>query len=182
MTPVESDLSPWLNNRLVELGWSQRELSRRADISQTTVSEVIAGKRVPTWDFCAAIARPLGVDPDDLFVLAGLKRPPPAEVAEEREVLGILRRLPAAVRDVVLAMLRGLAREGRASARVSEGLAPYQWDEEPWVRELVEEFRNVPDEWKEEALRQVHFVREMSTRPGMRFVGEDEEERATPAP
>ena len=176
MFRVEHDLIPWLNQKLNEFGWSQRELARRASVSNTTVSEVLSGNRMPSWNFCADIARPLGVDPDDIFVLAGLKRPPPAEVAEEREVLGILRRLPKSVRDVVLSMLRGLARESRV--RVSESLAPYEWDEEPFVREIVEEFRKVPDEWKEEALRQVHFVREMSTRPGMRYVGEDEEQRA----
>ena len=91
-------------------------------------------------------------------------------------MLGILRKLPQSVREVVIAMLRGLAREGRP--QVSEELAPYQWDEEPWVRELVEEFRQVPDEWKEEALRQVHFVRQMSTRPSARFVGENERQRS----
>ena len=175
MSRVESDLIPWLNQRLRDLAWSQRELARRADVSASTISDVTAGKRPPSWDFCAAIARPLGVDPDEIFVLAGLKRPPPAPVAEENEVLAILRRLPGSVRDVVIAMLRGLARDGQP--RVSEGLAPYRWDQEPWVRELVEEFRNVPEEWREEALRQVQFVRQMSQRPTTRFVGEDEEER-----
>ena len=129
---------------------------------------------MPSWDFCAAIAHPLGVDPDDIFVLAGLKRPPPAAVAEEKEILAILRRLPGSVRDVVLAMLRGLARERQGPPIVSESLAPYQWDEEPWVRELVEEFRKVPDEWREEALHQIQFVRQMSERPTTRFIGEEE--------
>ena len=176
MSRVENDLIPWLNQQLAEWGWSQRELGRRANVSGATVSEVLAGNRRPSWDFCAAIARPLNVDPDDLFVLAGLKRPPPAPVAEEHEALAIIRKLPQSVREVVISMLRGLAREGRP--QVSEELAPYRWDEEPWVREIVEEFRQVPDEWKEEALRQVTFVRQMSTRPSARFVGEDERQRS----
>lgn len=180
LSSVENDLIPWLNQELVTRGWSQRELARRAELSQATISQVLSLQQVPTWNFCAAIARPLGIPPDDLFVLAGLKRPPPAPVAEEREVLAILRKLPQAVRDVILAMLRGLARDGRPSVQVSEDLAPYRWDEEPWVRELVEEFRKVPDEWKEEALRQVQFVRQMATRPATRFIGEDEKERDTP--
>ena len=175
MTGMETELSRWLNKRLADLGWSQRELARRANVSQTTVSEVISGKRKPTWNFCADIARPLGMDPDEVFVLAGLKRPPPAAVAEEAEVLGILRGLPGSVRDVVVSMLRGLAKERRGMVQVSEALAPYRWDEEPWVRELVEEFRKVPDDWKEEALHQVSFVRQMSTRPDARFVGEEDE-------
>ena len=70
-------------------------------------------------------------------------------------------------------MLRGLAKERRGQVRVSDALAPYRWEEEPWVRELVEEFRKVPDEWKEEALHQVSFVRQMSTRPDARFIGEE---------
>ena len=42
------------------------------------------------------------------------------------------------------------------------------------VNELLEEFRNVPDEWKEEAVRQIELIRRLSTQPPARFIGEEE--------
>ena len=62
----------WLNSRLDELGWSQRELGRRAGLSSAQVSSVLGGKRNVTWDFCAAIAGPLGLHQIDVFQQAGL--------------------------------------------------------------------------------------------------------------
>lgn len=47
----------WLIQSLETRGWSQRELARRASISQSSVSDVLSQKRLPTWDFCAAIAQ-----------------------------------------------------------------------------------------------------------------------------
>lgn len=66
------DLSAWLVGQLVKRNWSQRELARRAEISPTTISEVIAGQRAPTYEFCAQIASPLGIHPVEIFVIAGL--------------------------------------------------------------------------------------------------------------
>lgn len=106
---VESKLSAWLVKELDARGWSHRELSRRASVSQTTVSDVISEKRPATWDFCAAMARALGVSADDVFVLAGLKPAPPPPVPEESEALSLLRDLPTTERSVVLKQLRGLA-------------------------------------------------------------------------
>lgn len=65
-------LLEFLTRELEERGWSQRELSRRAGLSQTSVSVVIAGQRKPTFEFLAAIAKPLGYDPVELFKLANL--------------------------------------------------------------------------------------------------------------
>jgi transcriptional regulator with XRE-family HTH domain len=42
--------------------------------------------------------------------------------------------------------------------------------------ELLEEFRKVPDEWKEEAIRQVELVARLTNRPAVRLVGEEDGE------
>ena len=102
------DLVSWLIRELDERAWSHRELARRAGISQTTVSQVIAGQRQPTWDFCAVIADPLGVPVDEVFVRAGLKPSLPPAVEEERDAVAILRALPPLVRDTVMVQLRAL--------------------------------------------------------------------------
>jgi transcriptional regulator with XRE-family HTH domain len=81
MEYMETELTPWLIRELDTRGWSQRELGRRAGISQTTVSQVLSYQRQPTWDFCASIARAFRVPEDEVFRLAGLKPPLPPAVA-----------------------------------------------------------------------------------------------------
>ena len=67
-------LSNWISEELSNKGWSGRELARRANISHTTVLDVVKGKRRPTWDFCASIAPVLGKNPAEVFALADLMR------------------------------------------------------------------------------------------------------------
>lgn len=121
----------WLVKELERRGWSQRELARRADLSPTSVSAVIAGQRDPTWDFCAAIAKPLEKSPLELFRLAGLLPPNLAQVNEEQtdyliddnltleELIEIAKRLPRAERLALLRYAR--FQEQDASQRDAEG-------------------------------------------------------------
>ena len=57
------------------------------------------------------------------------------------------------------------------------------------VQELLDAFRQVPDDWKPEALAQVQMFVRLASRPSVRFVGDDEptqtaqeEEHEAPAP
>lgn len=172
MLRVANELVPWLIEMMDERGWSQRELARRTDVSSTTVSNVITYQRLPTWEFCAAVARALSVPPEEVFALAGLMRPPPAPVDEEGEALGLLRRLPRATRAMVVQMLRGLVHE-LAPDTVGEVGPGYHVDE-PLVAELVAEFQQIPDDWKEVALEQVAQLRKLAERPPARIVGVDD--------
>jgi transcriptional regulator with XRE-family HTH domain len=43
------------------------------------------------------------------------------------------------------------------------------------IQELVEAFRQVPDEWKRDVLQQVQLFVALANRPPVRLVGEDEE-------
>ena len=71
---VDGKLAAWLVKELNIRGWSHRELARRSDLSQTTVSDVISEKRPATWDFCAAVARAMGISVDEVErVLAASK-------------------------------------------------------------------------------------------------------------
>lgn len=72
MVAVNDNLVAWLIAQRDERGWSFREIARRAGISHTTISQVVAGQRVPTFDFCADVARALGEQPETLLRLAGL--------------------------------------------------------------------------------------------------------------
>jgi len=173
---VVEPLVSWLIRELEDRAWSHRELARRAGLSQTTVSQVIAGQRSPTWDFCAVIAGPLGVPVDEVFVRAGLKPPLPPAVEEEREAVAILRAVPALVRDTVMVQLRALAGEEpvRMLQGTDEGDVSYQADED-LAAELLAEFRKLPRVWKVEAVREVGRLRRYSEMQ-VRFVGEGEED------
>jgi transcriptional regulator with XRE-family HTH domain len=63
--------------------------------------------------------------------------------------------------------------------RLAAGLPPGRkdpgedLDDEALVQELLEEFRKVPDEWKEVAIQQVEMFRKLAELPLVRFVGED---------
>lgn len=169
---MEVDLIDWLNRELRERGWSQRELARRAGVSGATISQVLSMQQRPTWEFCASVARALRVPVDDLFVLAGLKRPPAEPIREEQEVLELLRSLPATARSVIITMLRAMV--GYERAAVNEGRVFYGLEDDPLLLELVEEFRQLPDEWKEEAIAQLGVFRRLATLPAARMVGDEE--------
>lgn len=69
---MNDNLSSWLAKELERRGWSHRELARRAGVSQTAVSQAISGDRNIGWDFCAKIAGPLDMTPEEVLRLAGL--------------------------------------------------------------------------------------------------------------
>jgi DNA-binding XRE family transcriptional regulator len=109
MATMANDLVSWLAENLEERGWSLRELARRAEISHTTVSSVLKEQQAPSWEFCAEIARVFGLQPERVFVMAGLMPAPPPPVLEEHEAVALLRSLDPGARAYALAMLRGLA-------------------------------------------------------------------------
>ena len=174
---MESKLIPWLIRELDDRGWSHRELAKRAKVSQTTVSQVIAGNRQPTWDFCAKIALPLDQNVDSIFVLAGLKRPLPPAVKEEQEVLGIVRNLPPELRRTAANVLRSLVpprdehqRAGAYEEREGYDL-PVTYQRPPELlrlsnteRELVETFRQASPGWQKfwlEEVRRIERIQEL---------------------
>jgi len=85
----------WLNGELNKRGWSQSELARRAGISRPSITLVLSEKQAPTYDFCAQIAKPLDMRPEDVFRLAGLLRQTRGDDDEitYRKVLDLMREL-----------------------------------------------------------------------------------------
>jgi transcriptional regulator with XRE-family HTH domain len=105
---MNDKLTAWLSEETEKRNWSHRELARRAGISQTAVSTVIAGQRKAGWDFCAAIAKALNESPLKVFQLAGLL--PPTPLSEEspilRELWNLVQDMPEAEREEILKYAR----------------------------------------------------------------------------
>jgi transcriptional regulator with XRE-family HTH domain len=79
-----------------------------------------------------------------------------------------------APRDQVLSLAAGLP-HATARAEPEAGAGP-PLDDDFLIQELIAEFRQVPDEWKEEALAQVAFLARLAKRPPARIIGSEEEE------
>jgi transcriptional regulator with XRE-family HTH domain len=180
---MATKLSTWLANEIETRGWSIRELARRAGVSHTTVADVISQQRIPTWDFCAAIAGALDKSPEDIFRLAGLLPPIPPAVEEEREAIGILRALSPELRAAVMNMLRSLRPDTSAapSAPIVDE-TPSQEDDgehpDPYVAILGDLWDKVPDWKKKDILDQLRLAVEEHERRTARKKNQQEKEES----
>lgn len=117
-------LSQWIINQLSDRGWSQRELARRSELSQSRVNNVINGIFKPDADFCLAIAKALNTPPEPLLHLAGILPQQPEPALKETQVLYLFRSLPPEKQDSALQMLYGLAGDG---SKASYSAADSRW-------------------------------------------------------
>lgn len=65
-------MNNWIIEQMKLREWSQRELGRRSNYSHSMISDVLSGNKSASFDFCAAIAKAFGEQPEDVFRLAGL--------------------------------------------------------------------------------------------------------------
>lgn len=143
---MNDKLAEFLNKALNNRGWSQRELARRADLSITTVSDVIQGKRKPSYRFCIVIARVLNEPPDDILKLAGL----PSVFSKEDE-------LPQTemIKEIYQAAKQGTLFQLAESGRV-EYLREIEGN--PSFRELLDLVRQLSPEELEGLLQVAHLL------------------------
>lgn len=166
-------LSDWLTTQLQQRGWSMRELGRRSNISHAQISDVINGKSRAGADFCVAIAQGLGEPVDAVLRRAGLLPPLPPAVEEERELLFLLRRLPGSAREMIVMQIRALAEHEGVEVAPSD--ETYEWAQNDELeQELLDEFRQLPEEWQLEAIREVERLHRFRRLPAVRIIGEEE--------
>ena len=62
-----------IENRVREhrerLGWSQEQLAKKSGVGQSTISEIEAGKHVPTVEVALMLTKALGTTIEDTFSL-----------------------------------------------------------------------------------------------------------------
>jgi transcriptional regulator with XRE-family HTH domain len=86
----------WLEEKMADRGWSQADLSRHANISKATVSNVLSGKRKPGIEFLVAIANSFKIPPEDVFRAAELF---PSTKNMDRELVKILNTIAPTLTD-----------------------------------------------------------------------------------
>lgn len=107
-----NDFFDWIDQELNKRGWSNSELARQADLSQSFMSMVRNGQRGVTFEFCLAIAKAFGERPEKVLRAAGLLPAPSGKMEdlteEEAEVVELWRSLPGGTpRSLMLKFLRG---------------------------------------------------------------------------
>lgn len=110
-----TSFNEYVSGEIKKRGWSMREVSRRAGLSHTTVTEVLNDNREPSWEFCAAIAKPLEVSPVRLFRMAGLLPDGDNEEMTLDELIQIMNRLTRQERENVLKFAWFLIRDRGAN-------------------------------------------------------------------
>ena len=117
MTDELNGLTRWINSELRERGWSFRELGRRSGLSPTTISDILAGKTNPGFDFCRGIATAFGAPPERVLRLAGLL--PPVTTRQELidEIVAIFDSMDRDDQLRLINIAHGLAR-GAGNQRI----------------------------------------------------------------
>ena len=67
-------LIDWINDKLVDEGWSLRRLGKEANISHSIISLVLSEQHTPTADFCIAIAGAFKASPLVTLSKAGIQK------------------------------------------------------------------------------------------------------------
>lgn len=112
-----SELTQWLQAKLVERGWKAIDLAREAGLGNSTVTRILNEEREAGPDVCTKIAAALGEEPDKVFRLAGLLPESTGSFnglsSDESEMLKMYRGLPLSRKEALLSILRGLAEKAK---------------------------------------------------------------------
>lgn len=65
-------LSEWLKGEMKARDWGVRKTARESKLSHATLSKIINGKQMATYETCNSLAVAFGVSPEMVMKLAGL--------------------------------------------------------------------------------------------------------------
>ena len=112
---MSDKFSNWLKEELEKRKWSGNDLAKESNLSQPVISRVLNGKRKPTPDFCAEVAKVFGEPPEKVLRLAGIIPPLPTSENDQiiAEIIEVLRSMPIKQRQEVLRYVQYLYRTGK---------------------------------------------------------------------
>lgn len=105
----------FLAGELAQRGWSQRQLAKKAGVSQAAISRVMAGENRPGPALCEGLAKALDLPMATVLIEAGLIDGSTDMPPEMLEWAGRLNALPPEQRTRVLIAMENILRlvEGR---------------------------------------------------------------------
>ena len=104
-------LVDWINDKLVDKGWSLRKLGKEANISHSTISLVLSERQAPTADFCIAVAGAFKASPLVALSKAGIVSSLDDDQQLFAEVLHQMRQMRYRDRVKFLRMMKAWANE-----------------------------------------------------------------------
>ena len=113
-----SEFVDWLDGRLRDLGWSYRELARRAGVSPSGVSVVVREQGNPGAEFCLRVSVALNEAPTKVFRIAGLLPRGLAPEGQAEELLDYFEQMTPASREhfMLIAQVFARRRDGNGDA------------------------------------------------------------------
>lgn len=107
LSTVNKTFSDWLNDKLIEKGWSQADLARKTGASRTAISNLLSEKRDLGPDLGKSIAQALGISEEEVFRAAGLLKAKQLDEYAER-LAHRISLLPPEEQEILDAMIDGL--------------------------------------------------------------------------
>lgn len=80
------DLIKWVKRQLIVKKMSQRELARRAGVSNTFISDTLKGDSPVTWGFCKAISKGLNEPFWNVLIMAGKLDEIPKDLIDDEDI------------------------------------------------------------------------------------------------
>lgn len=115
------EFAEFLINAIQARGWSISEFARQAGIVQSSVSDVLNGKVMPSEKFVIKAAYALDMPYPRLLRLAGHVKQLTIPEEEQEEIWALYSAIPPEHRSAAKAMLRGLSQSGPQDDRRREG-------------------------------------------------------------
>lgn len=113
----------WILVEAERRGWSLNQLAKKAGTSSGGLSMIVNGLRKPGPDVCLRIARALGVNPVEVFQLAGLLPPEPDVSPVMRQAIYLFTRLSDEMQEAILAQMEGLVEwEARGAPKMADAV------------------------------------------------------------
>lgn len=106
---VETTFAQWLDQELLNRGWSQSEAARRGEMSSQMINAIVNGQAAPGLESCKGIARAFKLPLEDVLRLAGILPNHAAPKVRARRIV-----YEAATGDRILALWRGLTPDDQA--------------------------------------------------------------------
>lgn len=112
------NFSEWLWGKLEERNWQAADLARVANISKSSLSNILNNNRSPGPDVCNAVAQALGIPPEEVFREAGLLPPlPTGDKSAVQELLELVKNMPSEDQQEILDYARYRYQKRKSSVK-----------------------------------------------------------------